>query len=195
MRSAIRPRVRTSARSSSRSEVLRPVAEGAGAAAARRRPSSHARTIPSSEPRPTPAHRHLRQRGQRACAARLGGGPRAAIGAPSRALGWAVAAGARLVLDTLARQQVVKVHGSGRAQLYALNESHSFASALVALRRGRWHVGTLARGPRPAWGHRIGRRLDGCASRGSRDEVVRAWRAMVANAQELELLFGSGGAV
>ncbi len=49
--------------------------------------------------------------------------------------------GVRLVLDTLARQQVVKVHGSGRAQLYALNESHSFASALVALfeeEKQRW---------------------------------------------------------
>lgn len=41
--------------------------------------------------------------------------------------------GVRLVLDTLARQQLVKVHGSGRAQLYALNESHPFASALAAL--------------------------------------------------------------
>lgn len=41
--------------------------------------------------------------------------------------------GARLVLDALARQQLVKVYGSGRAQLYALNESHLFASALVAL--------------------------------------------------------------
>lgn len=41
--------------------------------------------------------------------------------------------GVRLVLDTLARQRVVKVHGSGRAQLYALNESHPFASALVTL--------------------------------------------------------------
>lgn len=41
--------------------------------------------------------------------------------------------GVRLILDTLARQQVVKVHGSGRAQLYALNESHPFASALVTL--------------------------------------------------------------
>ncbi|HSI60304.1 MAG TPA: nucleotidyltransferase domain-containing protein [Ideonella sp.] len=38
-----------------------------------------------------------------------------------------------MVLDTLARQQLVKVHGSGRAQLYALNESHPFASALAAL--------------------------------------------------------------
>lgn len=41
--------------------------------------------------------------------------------------------GARLVLDTLARQQVVKVHGSGRARLYALDESHAFAHALIAL--------------------------------------------------------------
>lgn len=41
--------------------------------------------------------------------------------------------GVRLVLDTLSRQQLVKVHGSGRAQLYVLNESHPFASALVAL--------------------------------------------------------------
>lgn len=41
--------------------------------------------------------------------------------------------GVRLVLDTLARQQLVKVHGSGRAQLYALNESHPFAGALAAL--------------------------------------------------------------
>jgi predicted nucleotidyltransferase len=39
----------------------------------------------------------------------------------------------RLVLDTLAGQQLVKVLGSGRAQLYALEESHSFAGALVAL--------------------------------------------------------------
>jgi len=41
--------------------------------------------------------------------------------------------GVRLVLDALARQQLVKVHGSGRTLLYALNESHPFASALVAL--------------------------------------------------------------
>lgn len=41
--------------------------------------------------------------------------------------------GARLVLDALARQQLVKVHGSGRAQLHALNESHPLADALVAL--------------------------------------------------------------
>jgi predicted nucleotidyltransferase len=43
--------------------------------------------------------------------------------------------GVRLVMGTLARQQLVKIHGSGRAQLYALNESHPFASALVALFR------------------------------------------------------------
>lgn len=41
--------------------------------------------------------------------------------------------GARLVLTTLAGQQLVKVHGSGRAQLYALNQSHPFAGALAAL--------------------------------------------------------------
>lgn len=31
------------------------------------------------------------------------------------------------------RQQVVKAHGTGRAQLYVLNELHPFASALAAL--------------------------------------------------------------
>lgn len=41
--------------------------------------------------------------------------------------------GVRLVLDTLARQQLVIIHGSGRAQLYALSPSHPFARALVAL--------------------------------------------------------------
>jgi predicted nucleotidyltransferase len=41
--------------------------------------------------------------------------------------------GARLVLDALARQQLVKVHGTGRALLYALDESHVFAHALIAL--------------------------------------------------------------
>jgi predicted nucleotidyltransferase len=42
--------------------------------------------------------------------------------------------GARLVLDALAQQQqLVKVHGTGRAQLYALDESHPFASAIAAL--------------------------------------------------------------
>lgn len=43
------------------------------------------------------------------------------------------AQGVRLVLDTLASQQLVKVHGSGRALLYTLNRSHPFASALAAL--------------------------------------------------------------
>ncbi|HEY4083959.1 MAG TPA: nucleotidyltransferase domain-containing protein [Burkholderiaceae bacterium] len=41
--------------------------------------------------------------------------------------------GVRLVLDALAQQQLVKVHGSGRTQLYALNEAHPFASALATL--------------------------------------------------------------
>lgn len=43
--------------------------------------------------------------------------------------------GVRLVLDTLARQQLVIVHGSGRTQLYALNPSHPFSGTLVALFR------------------------------------------------------------
>jgi predicted nucleotidyltransferase len=49
--------------------------------------------------------------------------------------------GARRVLDTLVRQQVLNVAGSGRARLYALNPSHPFADALVALfleERRRW---------------------------------------------------------
>ena len=41
--------------------------------------------------------------------------------------------GVRLVLDTLARQQLVIIHGSGRTQLYALKPSHPFSGALVAL--------------------------------------------------------------
>lgn len=41
--------------------------------------------------------------------------------------------GVRLVLDTLARQQLVVIHGSGRIQLYSLTSSHPFASALNAL--------------------------------------------------------------
>jgi len=41
--------------------------------------------------------------------------------------------GARLVLDALARQQLVQVLGSGRAQLHTLNQAHSFAAALGAL--------------------------------------------------------------
>jgi predicted nucleotidyltransferase len=71
--------------------------------------------------------------------------------------------GARLVLTTLAGQQLVKVHGSGRAQLYALNQSHPFASALVALfqeEQQRWEqlltairetLGQRGRGVRAAW--------------------------------------------
>ncbi len=43
--------------------------------------------------------------------------------------------GVRLVLDTLARQQLAIIHGSGRTQLYALNSPHPFASALIALFR------------------------------------------------------------
>jgi predicted nucleotidyltransferase len=41
--------------------------------------------------------------------------------------------GARLVLDTLAQQRLVKVHGTGRAQLYALDDSHPFADAIATL--------------------------------------------------------------
>lgn len=41
--------------------------------------------------------------------------------------------GVRLILDTLARQRLVKVHGFGRTQLYAFNDSHPFANALVTL--------------------------------------------------------------
>lgn len=41
--------------------------------------------------------------------------------------------GARLVLDALTRQQVVKAHGSERTRLYALDDAHPFAAALVAL--------------------------------------------------------------
>ncbi len=52
-------------------------------------------------------------------------------------------AGARLVLEMLARQQLVLVLGSGRVQLYELNTAHPFASALVALfeqEQGRWEA-------------------------------------------------------
>lgn len=71
--------------------------------------------------------------------------------------------GARLVLTTLAGQQLVKVHGSGRAQLYALNQSHPFATALVALfqeEQRRWErllaavretLGQRGTGVRAAW--------------------------------------------
>lgn len=51
--------------------------------------------------------------------------------------------GARLVLDTLARQQLVKVYGSDRTQLHELNASHAFAHALVTLFREeqqRWET-------------------------------------------------------
>lgn len=41
--------------------------------------------------------------------------------------------GARLVLEGLVRQQLVKVYGSGRAQLYVLSDSHPFAGAIAAL--------------------------------------------------------------
>ena len=49
--------------------------------------------------------------------------------------------GVRLVLDSLAQQQLVAVLGAGRALLYRLEESHPFASVLVALfeaERLRW---------------------------------------------------------
>jgi len=65
--------------------------------------------------------------------------------------------GVRLVLDALARLRLVVIHGSGRTQLYALNPSHPFAGALVALfqeEQRRWDAllesirGVLAkRGP------------------------------------------------
>ena len=56
--------------------------------------------------------------------------------------------GVRLVLDTLAQQQLVKVHGSGRTQLYALNDTHPLASALATLfleEQQRWEqlLGTV----------------------------------------------------
>lgn len=41
--------------------------------------------------------------------------------------------GARLILDSLARQQVVTVHGSGRSRLYSLNAAHPLASMLSGL--------------------------------------------------------------
>ena len=41
--------------------------------------------------------------------------------------------GVRLVLDALARQQLVVVHGAGRSRLHAFNASHPFAGALIAL--------------------------------------------------------------
>lgn len=47
--------------------------------------------------------------------------------------------GARLVLDTLSGQRLVKVHGSGRAQLYELNASHPLAAPLVSLFQEEQH--------------------------------------------------------
>ena len=41
--------------------------------------------------------------------------------------------GARGVLDTLARQRLVKAHGSGRTHLYELNAAHPLASSLASL--------------------------------------------------------------
>lgn len=41
--------------------------------------------------------------------------------------------GARLVLDALVRQRLVVAHGSGRALLYELNESHPLAASLRTL--------------------------------------------------------------
>lgn len=49
--------------------------------------------------------------------------------------------GTRGVLDVLARQRLVKAHGSGRAQLYELNAAHPLASSLAALfqhEQSRW---------------------------------------------------------
>ena len=49
--------------------------------------------------------------------------------------------GTRGVLDVLARQRLVKVHGAGRTQLYELNTAHPLASSLAALFRDeqvRW---------------------------------------------------------
>ena len=71
--------------------------------------------------------------------------------------------GTRLILIALAEQQLVKVHGSGRSQLYALNPSHPFAGALVTLFREeqqRWEsllrvirdtLGQRGAGVRAAW--------------------------------------------
>lgn len=41
--------------------------------------------------------------------------------------------GVRLVLDALLRQRLLVAHGTGRTRLYALNSSHPFADAIVAL--------------------------------------------------------------
>jgi predicted nucleotidyltransferase len=49
--------------------------------------------------------------------------------------------GTRGVLDVLARQGLVKAHGSGRTQLYELNPAHPLASSLATLfqhEQARW---------------------------------------------------------
>ncbi|MFG5409450.1 nucleotidyltransferase domain-containing protein [Piscinibacter sakaiensis] len=49
--------------------------------------------------------------------------------------------GTRGVLDVLARQRLVKAHGSGRTQLYALNSEHPLGASLAALfhdEQARW---------------------------------------------------------
>lgn len=49
--------------------------------------------------------------------------------------------GTRGVLDVLARQRLVKAHGSGRTQLYELNTAHPLALSLAALfqhEQSRW---------------------------------------------------------
>ena len=49
--------------------------------------------------------------------------------------------GTRGVLDVLARQRLVKAHGSGRKQVYELNTEHPLAPSLAALfqdEQGRW---------------------------------------------------------
>jgi predicted nucleotidyltransferase len=43
------------------------------------------------------------------------------------------AKGARLVLETLVRQQLVKAYGAGRTQMYALSDAHPFAGAIATL--------------------------------------------------------------
>jgi predicted nucleotidyltransferase len=47
--------------------------------------------------------------------------------------------GTRLVLDTLVGQRLVKVHGSGRSQLYELNALHPLASPLALLFQEEQH--------------------------------------------------------
>lgn len=51
--------------------------------------------------------------------------------------------GVRRVLETLAREQIVKIHGSGRALLYELNALHPFAGSIADLfqeERLRWEA-------------------------------------------------------